>query len=29
LEEFALASAVIDARNRAGLTQQELVSRMR
>ena len=27
-EEFALASAVIDARNRAGLTQQELAKRM-
>lgn len=27
-EEFALASAVIDARNRAGLTQQELARRM-
>ena len=26
--EFALASAVIDARNRAGLTQQELADRM-
>jgi ribosome-binding protein aMBF1 (putative translation factor) len=28
-EEFVLASAVIDARNRAGLTQQELARRMR
>jgi transcriptional regulator with XRE-family HTH domain len=27
-EEFALASAVIDARNRAGLTQQELARKM-
>lgn len=27
-EEFVLASAVIDARNRAGLTQQELARRM-
>src|SRR3989442_9874906 len=27
-EEFVLASAVIDARNRAGLTQQELGTRM-
>jgi transcriptional regulator with XRE-family HTH domain len=27
-EEFALAAAVIDARNRAGLTQQELAQRM-
>jgi transcriptional regulator with XRE-family HTH domain len=28
-EEFVLASAVIDARNRAGLTQQELARKMR
>ncbi len=28
-EEFALALAVIDARNRAGLTQQELARKMR
>ena len=28
-EEFALVSAVIDARNRAGLTQQELARKMR
>ncbi|MCW5977760.1 MAG: helix-turn-helix transcriptional regulator [Bryobacteraceae bacterium] len=27
-EEFVLASALIDARNRAGLTQQELALRM-
>ena len=27
-EEFVLASAVIDARNRAGLTQQELAKKM-
>lgn len=27
-EEFVLASAVIDARNRAGLTQQELAQKM-
>src|SRR3989442_13942847 len=27
-EEFALASAVIDARNRAGLTQEELARKM-
>jgi transcriptional regulator with XRE-family HTH domain len=27
-EEFVLASAVIDARNRAGLTQQELARKM-
>jgi len=27
-EEFTLASAVIDARNRAGLTQQELAKKM-
>jgi len=27
-EEFALASALIDARNRAGLTQQELARKM-
>jgi transcriptional regulator with XRE-family HTH domain len=27
-EEFTLASAVIDARNRAGLTQQELARKM-
>jgi len=27
-EEFILASAVIDARNRAGLTQQELARKM-
>ena len=27
-EEFALASAVIDARNRAGLTQQALAKKM-
>lgn len=27
-EEFALASVVIDARNRAGLTQQELARKM-
>jgi len=27
-EEFALASTVIDARNRAGLTQQELARKM-
>lgn len=27
-EEFHLASAVIDARNRAGLTQQELAKKM-
>ena len=27
-DEFALASAVIDARNRAGLTQHELAKRM-
>jgi ribosome-binding protein aMBF1 (putative translation factor) len=27
-EEFVLASAVIDARSRAGLTQQELATRM-
>lgn len=27
-EEFTLASALIDARNRAGLTQQELARRM-
>jgi transcriptional regulator with XRE-family HTH domain len=28
-KEFVLASAVIDARNRAGLTQQELARKMR
>jgi len=28
-EEFALAAAVIDARNRAGLTQQQLARRMK
>ena len=28
-EEFVLASALIDARNRAGLTQQELARKMR
>ena len=28
-EEFALASAIIDARSRAGLTQEELAAKMR
>jgi ribosome-binding protein aMBF1 (putative translation factor) len=28
-EEFALASAMLDARNRAGLTQKELARKMR